>query len=46
MTSRTSSATATLATATCSLINAISDPTFVHSVEANQMAVALAGYNG
>jgi|SRR5205085_9091620 len=28
------------------LINAISDPTFVHSVEANQMAVALAGYNG
>ena len=28
------------------LINAISDPAYVHSVEANQMAVALASYNG
>ena len=28
------------------LINSISDPTFVHSVEANQMAVALANYTG
>jgi D-alanyl-D-alanine carboxypeptidase/D-alanyl-D-alanine-endopeptidase (penicillin-binding protein 4) len=28
------------------LINSISDSDYVHSVEANQMAVALAGYNG
>jgi D-alanyl-D-alanine carboxypeptidase/D-alanyl-D-alanine-endopeptidase (penicillin-binding protein 4) len=28
------------------LINSISDPTYVHSVEANQMAVAVASYNG
>jgi D-alanyl-D-alanine carboxypeptidase len=28
------------------LINSISDPTYVHSVEADQMAVAVAGYSG